>query len=449
MSCHEAKPCWRIPDLLAKKSEGGIFSEEEIAFIVRSVCDRVIDDCQLGALLMSIKLRGMTDGETVSLTKAMRDSGKVMSWPEDWPVVDKHSTGGVGDKVSLALTPALAARGVRVPMISGRGLAHTGGTLDKLESIPGFRASMSEREIYDCMNSVGCCIVGQTADIVPADRRMYAARDVTSTVPSMPLILSSILSKKAAESPKALVLDVKFGRGAFMKTREEAKKLGQKMVDVGNGVGMRTTALLTAMDVPIGKTIGNALEVREALDCLRGQGPPDLHQLVTNLGGELLYSTGLVESPSDGVREIHEALVSGDARATFCRMLQKQGVPTAVAESLCGPMPDYQMLPSAKYVTPVPAHSTGLLVDVDSLKLAMLSLALGAGRTKVGDPVNHAVGIVLLKVVGERVREGEAWAELHHDTPLPEGSLQEVQLSAHIQNTFSFHPVPLIAAKLV
>ncbi|XP_068206962.1 thymidine phosphorylase-like [Palaemon carinicauda] len=448
MSMYEMN-CWRTPDLLAKKSEGGIFSEQEIAFIVRSICDRNIDDCQLGALLMSVKLRGMTDGETIALTKAMRDSGTVMSWPIDWPVVDKHSTGGVGDKVSLALAPALAAMGVRVPMISGRGLAHTGGTLDKLESIPGFRASMSEREIYDCIGSVGCCIVGQTADIVPADRRMYSARDVTSTVPSMPLIVSSIISKKAAESLKALVLDVKFGRGAFMKTREEAEKLAQKMVDVGNGVGMRTTALLTTMDVPIGRTIGNALEVREALDCLRGQGPPDLHQLVTSLGGELLYNTGLVESPNDGVREIHEVLVNGAARTTFCKMLQKQGVPAVVAESLCGPTADYQMLPSAKYITPVPAHCTGLLVDVDSLKLAVLSLALGAGRKRVGDPVNHAVGIVLLKVVGERVREGEAWAQLHHDEPLPQGALQEIKQSANIQNTYTFQQVPLIAAKIM
>lgn len=440
---------YRIPDLLSKKSEGEFFCKDEIAFLVRAICDRTIDDCQLGALLMAIKLRGMTDGETVALTKGMRDSGTVMSWPLSWQVVDKHSTGGVGDKVSLPLAPALAARGLKVPMISGRGLAHTGGTLDKLESIPGFRVSLSASEIYESLKTVGCCIVGQTADIVPADRRMYAARDVTSTVPSTPLIVSSILSKKAAESVRALVLDVKFGRGAFMKTRAEAEKLAQKMVDVGNGVGMRTSALITAMDNPIGRTIGNALEIREALDCLRGKGPSDLQHLVTSLGGELLYSAGLVGSSDEGIRAIHEALVDGSARATFCNMLQMQGVSPVVAQSLCSDVPDYRYLRSAKHVTPVPAHATGLLTDVDAMTLALTSLALGAGRMKVGDPINHSVGIVLLKVVGERVREGEAWAELHHEEPLPHGLLPTVQMSATIQNTHHFRQAPLIAAKII
>lgn len=441
--------CWSIPDLIAKKSEGEVFSEQEIIFLVRSICDRTIDDCQLGALLMCIKLRDMIDDETVALTTAMRDSGTVMAWPLDWPLVDKHSTGGVGDKVSLALAPALAAMGLKVPMFSGRGLAHTGGTLDKLESIPGFRVNMSAKEIYDCVEQIGCCIVGQTADIVPADRRMYAARDVTSTVPSTPLIVSSILSKKAAESLKALVLDVKFGRGAFMKTQEEARKLAQKMVDVGNGVGIRTSALLTAMDNPIGRTIGNALEVHEALDCLRGQGPSDLHQLVTNLGGELLYSMGRVKTIEEGVKATHEALVDGSARASFCNMLQRQGVSAAVAQSLCGAKPDYQYLPTAKYVTPVQAHSTGLLVEIDSMTLALTSLALGAGRMKVGDPVNHSVGIVLLKVVGERVKEGEAWAEIHHEESLPNGLLHNTQRSATIQNNGDFRQIPIIVTKIV
>lgn len=425
---------WRVPDLLAIKSNGGEWTEDQVAFLVRSISNKSLDDCQLGAMLMAIKLRGMTDRETVALTCNMRDSGSVFSWPKEWIVADKHSTGGVGDKVSLPLAPAVAALGLKVPMISGRGLGHTGGTLDKLESIPGFRVSLNVREMQEALDKVGCCIVGQTADIVPADRRMYAARDVTSTVKSTPLIVSSIVSKKAAESVGALVMDVKFGHGAFMKDRKEAEELAKKIVSVSKNMGISTTALLTNMNNPIGRTVGNALEVREALDCLRGQGPADLLELVTHLGGELLAGGGLAASVEDGRRAVDRALNDGSARATFCKMLQKQGVTEEVATSLCADQPDYTLLPTAAQVTKVPATDSGVVMNVDAMALAKVSLALGAGRQRVGQTINYGVGVVLLKVRGERVSQGEAWAELHHDDPLPK------DLVSNIQDALTLYP---------
>lgn len=413
--------------MLALKKAGGQFTDDQVSFLVRAISDRTMDDYQLGAFLMCTTLQGMTDEEIVALTRYTRDSGCVLSWPADWVVVDKHSTGGVGDKVSLALAPALATLGLKVPMISGRGLAHTGGTLDKLESIPGFRVSLSEKEMLEALTEAGCCIVGQTVDIVPADCRMYAARDVTSTVLSTPLIVASIVGKKAAESINALVMDVKYGRGAFMKTMEEAKQLGENLVKVAKCLGIKSTALITAMDVPVGNTIGNALEVREAIDCMRGQGPPDLHQLVTHLGGELLAMCGISSSEEEGRGAMTRVLSDGSARATFCSMLQKQGVSPEVARSLCGDQADYHHLPRASHITPVKASASGVVVDLDALALARVSMQLGTGRNRVGDPINYASGIVLLKVVGESVVEGEAWAELHHDSPLPTSVLANTQ----------------------
>ncbi|XP_047470645.1 thymidine phosphorylase-like isoform X4 [Penaeus chinensis] len=402
-----------------------------------------------GALLMAVKLQDMTDAETIALTKGMRDSGSVFSWPKDWRVVDKHSTGGVGDKVSLALAPALAACGFKVPMISGRGLEHTGGTLDKLESIPGFKVSLTEAEMKKALEEVGCCIVGQTADIVPADRRMYAARDVTSTVKSVPLIVSSIISKKAAETVSGLVLDVKFGGGAFMKTQEEAGALAKKMVDVANGVGMATTALLTTMDVPLGRAIGNALEVRESLECLRGNGPEDLEELVTYLGGELLLSAGAASTLEEARQKLAKTLRDGSARTAFCNMIQKQGVTKSVAEALCGDVPDYSHLPSSVHVTAIKAASSGVLVGMDAMAMAKISLQLGAGRNKVGDPINYSVGIMLVKVVGESVKEGETWAELHHDSPLPPSLLQKMQGAVTIKASAEARKPSRVAARVV
>ncbi|XP_045118976.1 thymidine phosphorylase-like isoform X2 [Portunus trituberculatus] len=315
---------WRVADLLATKMEGGHFTEEQVACIIQMVTDGSMDDCQLGALLVAVKVFGMNPEEVVALTRYMRDSGRVFEWPQEWKTVDKHSTGGVGDKVSLPLVPSLAALGLHVPMISGRGLEHTGGTLDKLESIPGYRVALSEEEMRAALSEAGGCIVGQTSNITPADKRMYAARDITATVNSLPLIVSSIISKKAAGGMKALVLDVKYGDSAFMKTVEEARTLAKAMVDVSGGLGIKTTALVTEMSNPIGKAIGNALEVMEALECLRGQGPADLKELVVHLGGELVAAGGLASSAEEGQRAVERVLSDGSALASFRKMLVMQ-----------------------------------------------------------------------------------------------------------------------------
>ncbi|XP_059842950.1 thymidine phosphorylase isoform X3 [Hypanus sabinus] len=275
-----------ILEMIRKKRDKQSLSAEEIYYFVQSVTKQTIEECQIGAMLMAIRLQGMTQEETVNLTQEMKTSGVVLEWPKEWSsiVVDKHSTGGVGDKVSIVLAPALAACGCKVPMVSGRGLEHTGGTLDKLESIPGFNINKSPEEVKQILAAVGCCIVGQTPDLVPADKKMYAIRDVTSTVDSLPLIAGSIISKKGAESLAALILDVKFGEGALYKDINRARELAQYLVNVGNCLGIQTAAALSKMDNPIGRCIGNSLEVMESIECLKGKGPKDLEELVTCLG---------------------------------------------------------------------------------------------------------------------------------------------------------------------
>lgn len=433
---------WRVADLLAAKIRGDKLTGEQVAFLVQKVTDGTMDDCQLGALLTAIKVCGMDMQEVVALTRCMRDSGRVLSWPSDWSTVDKHSTGGVGDKVSLPLAPALAALGLYVPMISGRGLGHTGGTLDKLESIPGYRVSLTEGEMQAALQEAGCCIVGQTSDITPADRRMYAARDITSTVNSIPLIVSSILSKKAAGGMKALVLDVKHGESAFMKTTEEAQTLAEALVEVSAGLGIKTVALATEMNNPIGRTIGNALEVVEAIDCLRGGGPDDLRELVVHLGGELVVAGGKAGSVVEGRAAIERVLDDGTALAFFRRMIVMQGVSEEVAGMLCGERPNYTILPTATFITPVHANSPGVMRSLDSMSLAKVCQRLGAGRQRAGDPINLAVGIVLRKSVGQRVAMDEAWADLHHDTPLPKTVITTVENAVTFDPNCDEFPTP-------
>ncbi|CAL4067048.1 unnamed protein product [Meganyctiphanes norvegica] len=411
---------WRIPDLIDLKSRGSDLSMEQVAYVVKCITEGNMEDSQLGALLMAIKLKGMSAKETIALTRAMRDSGSVLSWPSEWVVGDKHSTGGVGDKVSLPLAPALAACGLKVPMISGRGLGHTGGTLDKLESIPGFRVSLSESEVKECLETAGCCIIGQTKSIVPADQIMYATRDITATVDSQELIVGSIISKKAAENLNALVLDVKYGSGATIKPIEDAENMAKSLVKVSKSIGLNTTALLTRMDTPIGKTIGNALEIMESLDCLRNEGPADLHELVIGLGGELLANAALATSDATGREAIAKSLKDGSARKQFSIMMQRQGVSKSISEALCGNKADYSSLPKAKFITSIKAQREGFVLDMNALELAEVSLALGAGRSKANDPVNYAVGVKILKMIGDKVLIDETWAELHHDAILPE-----------------------------
>ncbi|KAK0135944.1 Thymidine phosphorylase [Merluccius polli] len=350
-----------IQDLIRKKRNGGTLSDEDIRLFIQAVAKQHMQESQIGAMLMAIWMKGMVVTETMALTKEMMLSGDVMSWPEEWAglVVDKHSTGGVGDKVSLVLAPALAACGCKVPMISGRGLCHTGGTLDKLESIPGYNINQPLHKFQSMLEAVGCFIVGQTETLVPADRVLYALRDATSTVDSLPLITGSILSKKGAESLNCLVLDVKFGRSALYKDEASAKELAQSLVNAGNGLGISTGAVLSHMNAPIGRCVGNSVEVIESLETLKGNGPSDLMELVTTLGGVVLQMTGRVSSLSEGSAKIYESLIGGEALAKFQAMMEAQGVTNEDARLLCSAHADYySVLRKAQ-------HQTELQTDTD------------------------------------------------------------------------------------
>ncbi|XP_044199598.1 thymidine phosphorylase [Thunnus albacares] len=411
-----------IPDLIRRKRDGGKLSDEEIKTFIKAVTTKTIQECQIGAMLMSIWQKGMVDSEIESLTREMMSSGEVMSWPKEWAgrVVDKHSTGGVGDKVSLVLAPALAACGCKVPMISGRGLAHTGGTLDKLESIPGFEIRQSAEQVQKILSSVGCCIMGQTETLVPADRVLYALRDATSTVDSLPLITGSIISKKGAESLTALVLDVKFGRAALYKDLESAKELAQLLVNVGNSLGIRTGAVLSSMDATIGRCVGNSLEVIESLETLKGNGPEDLMELVTTLGGLLLKMTGLVSDLSEGSKRISEAVIGGTALSKFQAMMEAQGVAKQTAQTLCSASTDYfSVLRKSEQQTELKTPEDGVVVDIDGLALAEVLHKLGAGRSKAGQPINRSVGAELLVTLGQKVTKGVSWLRLHYEDPAP------------------------------
>uniref|UniRef100_W5NJC2 Thymidine phosphorylase n=2 Tax=Lepisosteus oculatus TaxID=7918 RepID=W5NJC2_LEPOC len=410
-----------IPEIIKKKRDGEKLSNEEIRMFVRSVTDRTIQESQIGAMLMAIWQKGMTHEETMALTREMTHSGQVLQWPAEWRnlVVDKHSTGGVGDKVSLPLVPALAACGCKVPMISGRGLAHTGGTLDKLESLPGFNIHQTPAQLQRILDEVGCCIVGQTENIVPADKVLYALRDATSTVDSLPLIAGSILSKKAAESLFALVLDVKYGKAALYKDINSARSLAQLLVTVGNTLGIHTGAVLSRMDNPIGRCIGNSLEVIEAFECLKGRGPPDLKELVVCLGGYLLWMVGKSDTLDSGKKTIARNLDNGEALRIFQAMLVAQGVPSETAASLCSENQDYfQFIRRAQNQIELVVETEGTVTEINAMILAEVVHTLGAGRTKAGDPVNHSVGAELLVSVGQHVKKGDPWIRMHFETPV-------------------------------
>ncbi|XP_069485586.1 thymidine phosphorylase isoform X2 [Ambystoma mexicanum] len=372
-----------------------------------------------GAFLMAVRLRGMEPDETLLLTREMMSSGKILAWPEAWRglVVDKHSTGGVGDKVSLPLTPALAVCGCKVPMISGRGLGHTGGTLDKLESVPGFNVSQGPEQMLKILEKVGCCIVGQTEELVPADKVLYSMRDITATVDSIPLITSSVMCKKAAESPSALVLDVKYGDAAFYKTLDSARELAQSLVATGNQLGISTAALITEMDCPIGQRIGNSLEVMESLECLKGRGPPDLRELVTWTGGYLLWMCGRAVNAKQGVEMIGRSLDDGSALRRFQAMLEAQGVDSGTAQTLCMGSNDYfKVLRPAKHREELKTQRAGTVEKIHAMPIALLLLEMGAGRSQPGQAINHSVGAELMVTIGQHVAEGTPWIRIHHDT---------------------------------
>ena len=385
-------------DVIRTKRDGGVLSDAQIDWVIDAYTRGEVADEQMAALAMAILLRGMTPAETARWTAAMIASGERLDLSSvRRPTVDKHSTGGVGDKITLALTPLVAACGAAVPQLSGRGLGHTGGTLDKLESIPGWRAALTNDELLSQLRDVGAVICAAGSGLVPADRKLYALRDVTGTVEAIPLIASSIMSKKIAEGTRALVLDVKVGSGAFMKSVDDARELARTMVDLGAAHGVRTVALLTDMSTPLGRAVGNAVEVAEAVDVLAGGGPPDVVELTLALAREMLAAAGLSDvDPA-------EVLASGRAMDVWRAMIRAQGGD-----------PDAP-LPTARETEIVRADRDGYVAAVDAYAIGVAAWRLGAGRTRKEDPVNHGAGVVLHRKLGDAVRAGDPLVELRTD----------------------------------
>lgn len=389
------------------KRDGEAHEAAEIRRFIEAFSAGAVADYQMSAWLMAAFQRGMDDRETVALTEAMLHSGDVLTLPSvTLPKVDKHSTGGVGDKISLCLAPLVAACGVAVPMISGRGLGHTGGTLDKLEAIPGYRVQLDPKRFERIVREVGVSMIGQSERLAPADRRIYALRDVTATVECIPLIVASILSKKLAEGIDGLVLDVKVGRGAFMKDRKSARALAQALVRVGGRAGKRVVALLTDMEAPIGRTIGNALETREAIEILRDSGPSDTRELTLTLGAEMLLVARAARSADEARKRLERALADGSAFDRFLRMVRAHGGDPSVVEHP-------ERLPRAKAKLEVAASRSGYVVECDAYALGLSGVALGAGRTRAEQAVDAAAGIELCAVRGERVERGQPLALIH------------------------------------
>jgi pyrimidine-nucleoside phosphorylase len=393
--------------VIARKRDGGELSREEIIAFVKGATDHSWADYQLSALLMAIFIRGMTPKETVFLTEAMLRSGVVADLSQiPGAKADKHSTGGVGDKISLHLAPMVAACGVGVPMISGRGLGHTGGTLDKLESIPGFRVGLSIEEYKAQLARNGICLIGQTGELAPADKKLYSLRDVTGTVECIPLICASILSKKLASGIDALVLDVKFGRGAFMKDVARARELAVAITTVANSMGTPTKAVLTAMEEPLGHAVGNALEVAESIAFLKGPGEHDMSEVTYAIGEQMLILTGSAKDAKEARSKLEATITSGAALAKFREMVAAQGGDVRVVD-------DPSLLPQARLKVAFVAKTSGFVSDVDAMGVALAALRLGAGRAKAEDPVDHAVGIDALVKVGGKVKAGDVLCVVH------------------------------------
>jgi pyrimidine-nucleoside phosphorylase len=397
----------RAVDIIMKKRGGQELSHEEIAFVIKGYVEGSIPEYQVSAWLMAIFFRGMSPRETADLTELMLHSGKTMNLSGiKGPFVDKHSTGGVGDKVSLILAPLVAACGVKVPMMSGRALGHTGGTLDKLESIPGYKTGLSEAQFRDFIQKDGFAMTGQTAEIVPADKKLYALRDVTGTVESIPLITASILSKKVAEGADALVFDVKSGPGAFMKTHEDSRALARSLVDTGTAMGKRIVSVITDMSEPLGAMVGNFFEVEESLDCLEGRGPADLMDVTLRLSAWMLVAGGVAKNVEEGVEKCQAALASGKPRQLFLDNVKTQGGDVERLLSLRG---RYRSPHSKKLV----AKEGGFISAIDAYKIGLAGVYLGVGRDKTSDPVYPDVGFIFEKKVGAAVGKGDTVATVY------------------------------------
>ena len=398
----------QVVEFIRSVRDGETLRTEDIQEFIGQIASGELPDYQATAYLMAVYHRGLSDEATVATTLAMRDSGEVIDLSHIPKVkVDKHSTGGVGDKISIPLAPLVAACGVPVPMISGRGLGHTGGTLDKLESIPGFQVGLSQERFCELVEELGICLIGATAKVAPADRKLYALRDVTATVDSIPLITASILSKKLSEGIDALVLDVKVGRGAFMKDEASARKLAESLVRVGTGAGLDVKAYLTHMNHPLGTTIGNALEIRESIEILRGEGPADSTELTMALGAEMLVLGKAASNLDEARSKLSEAVTSGAGLDLFSRVIQAQGGDASVLD-------DPSKLPTAAQTTEVCATRAGVVSHMDALGLGVAAMKLGAGRATAEDVIDPAVGLELLVKPGANVAENQPLVRIHH-----------------------------------
>ena len=402
----------RFVDIIEKKKNKEELTDDEIKFWIDGVTDESIPDYQTSALLMAIVLNGMTDHETAKLAECMMNSGDVIDLSDINGIkADKHSTGGVGDKTSLALGPIISACGLKLAKMSGRGLGHTGGTLDKLESIEGFNVFLKEEDFKKQVNEIGFAIIGQTGELVPADKKLYALRDVTATVDSIPLIASSIMSKKLASGSDTILLDVKYGEGAFMHTIEDAKKLANAMINIGKKLGKDTKAMITDMNQPLGNTIGNALEVKEAIETVKGNGPKDFTELVLTAGEIMLVQGKIAKNKNEARAMLEDAINSGKAFEKLKKMVEYQGGNIKQIE-------DPDLLPQAKFKTQMESQKEGYIDNIHSMNLGILSMKLGGGREKKEDNINYAVGLEMKVKKGDKIKKDDILATVYHDEKL-------------------------------
>ncbi len=428
----------RMYDLILKKKQGKELNTEEINWMIKEFTEGRIPDYQMSAMTMAICFQGMDKRETFDLTMAMRDSGDVLDLSRiDGIKVDKHSTGGVGDKVSLVLTPIVASLGVPVAKMSGRGLGHTGGTIDKLESFSGFSTEISEEKFIDSVNTIGIAIAGQTANLAPADKKLYALRDVTATVDQMSLIASSIMSKKLASGADAIVLDVKTGNGAFMQTEEDAIALAKAMVDIGNRAGKQTVAVITDMDEPLGNAVGNALEIKEVIDALHGDGPEDLMEVVYVLGTQMLLLAKRAEDEEIARNLITESIQERKALKKFAEFIENQGGNREEILHL-------DMLPKARYVIPVLAEEEGCIERILAQDIGIACMTLGGGRENKESTIDHGVGIILTKKISDTVKKGETLALIHANS-----KEKAVLASGLVKNAYQIAKEPAKKAPMV
>lgn len=432
----------RMYDIILKKRNGHALSREEINYFVYGYSGGAIPDYQVSALLMAIYFQKMNEDETVYLTEAMMNSGQIVDLSAiDGIKVDKHSTGGVGDKTTIALAPMVAACGVAVAKMSGRGLGHTGGTLDKLECIPGFRTSLPKTQFINNVNRFKIAVIGQTADLAPADKLIYALRDVTATVDNISLIASSIMSKKLASGANSIVLDVKVGSGAFMKDLEDSLELAEAMVKIGNNTGRNTLALVSNMDQPLGYAVGNSLEVKEAIDLLKGQGPEDLKKLCLSLGSHMIFLANNVESIEEGMEKIEKVISTGRALDTFKTLVREQGGDPSCIE-------DTSLLPRSKNIYEFTSRKTGYINGINAKLVGLSGLILGAGRERKDSLIDPSVGIVLNKKVGDHVKTGEVLAYVHYNKAEKKKKAIEKLEKAYLIEGEAKEKLPLIFARV-